>query len=231
MIRLRLVERSPRWIATRLSLLSRLKNWQDNESWKAFIDNYSPLIYWTALRCGLNHTAAEEVAQEVLVAVSRKISAFKHDPARGSFKGWLLRITQNQVNNYFRRQSRDKKVLISQTEEGITDLNEVPDTANPTMEDIWEAEWEQNLWKAALENLKLKVSVREYQIFDAFEVQKWKGAKVAEVFGVSLANAHVIKHRMKMKFRKEYKTMHSKTFEDYFFERPGATEENHEKRI
>lgn len=78
-------------ISTRSSLLGRLKNWEDNESWQQFFDCYWQLIYRFARQRGLNHEEAPEVVQETSVAVAKHIGRFKYDRAVCSFKTWLLR--------------------------------------------------------------------------------------------------------------------------------------------
>jgi RNA polymerase sigma-70 factor (ECF subfamily) len=47
-------------IPTRYSLLSRLQNWDDQESWKDFFDTYWRLIYNAAVNSGLSETEAQE---------------------------------------------------------------------------------------------------------------------------------------------------------------------------
>ena len=56
-------------LPTRRSLLSRLKDWDDQESWRQFFDAYWQLIYNTACRAGLSHAEAQEVVQEVEISV------------------------------------------------------------------------------------------------------------------------------------------------------------------
>jgi RNA polymerase sigma-70 factor (ECF subfamily) len=52
----------------------------------------------------LDRGAAEEMVQEVFLAVWRKASSF--DPSRGSFQHWLVRIARNRVLNEMRGRSR-----------------------------------------------------------------------------------------------------------------------------
>ncbi len=52
------------FIPTRDSLLSRLKDWNDRDSWKEFFETYWKLIYRTALQAGLNEAEAQDVVQE-----------------------------------------------------------------------------------------------------------------------------------------------------------------------
>src|SRR5580658_9537688 len=76
-------------IPTRRSLLSRLKNWNDNESWRVFFYTYWRLIYNTAVRAGLNDAQAQDVVQETIISVLKSIPSFQYDPSKGTFKGWL----------------------------------------------------------------------------------------------------------------------------------------------
>src|SRR5687768_902150 len=89
--------------ATRQSLLSRLKDWDDHESWRTFFNTYWRLIYAVAVKSGLTTTEAEDVVQETLLVVAKEMPDFEYDPARGSFKGWLLEISRRRIANQVRR--------------------------------------------------------------------------------------------------------------------------------
>ena len=95
------------FIPTRRSLLSRLKNWNDQASWQDFFDTYWKLIYSVARQSGLHDAEAQDVLQEVLLAVAKKMPAFKYDPAIGSFKSWLLLITRRRITDNMRKQARE----------------------------------------------------------------------------------------------------------------------------
>ena len=58
------------FIPTRRSLLSRLKNWNDQASWQDFFDTYWKLIYSVARQSGLHDAEAQDVLQEVLLVVA-----------------------------------------------------------------------------------------------------------------------------------------------------------------
>ena len=60
------------FIPTRRSLLTRLKNWDDQESWRVFFDTYWKLIYGVAIEAGLTDTEAQEVVQETVITVAKK---------------------------------------------------------------------------------------------------------------------------------------------------------------
>src|ERR1700690_2546557 len=56
---------------TRQTLLSRLRDWQDQEGWQEFFDTYWRLIYNVARKAGLNEVQAQDVVQETFIYLSR----------------------------------------------------------------------------------------------------------------------------------------------------------------
>src|SRR6266487_2545077 len=95
-------------IPTRQSLLGRLKRWDDQESWREFFNIYWKLIYRAAVRCGLSDTEAQDVVQETVIDVARKMEHFTYDPAVDSFKGWLLYLTRKRIALQYRRRERER---------------------------------------------------------------------------------------------------------------------------
>jgi RNA polymerase sigma-70 factor (ECF subfamily) len=64
---------------------------------------YASLVYNVASQT-IGGAAAEEIVQDVFVAVWRKAGSF--DPARGNFRSWVLRIAHLRVINELRRRGR-----------------------------------------------------------------------------------------------------------------------------
>lgn len=82
---------------------------------------YAPLIFNIAAR-SLGPNSAEEIVQDVFVAIWRKAGTF--DPARGSFRSWVLRITHLRVINEFRRRSRRPRIEVDPEETCLGNLPE-----------------------------------------------------------------------------------------------------------
>src|SRR5881394_2363894 len=93
----------PDLFPTRRSLLSRLRDLGDQESWSDFFHSYWRLIYEVALKAGLSDTEAQEVVQETVISVAKQMPGFRYDPARGKFKGWLLQITRRRIADLVRK--------------------------------------------------------------------------------------------------------------------------------
>jgi RNA polymerase sigma-70 factor (ECF subfamily) len=93
---------------TRQSLLVRLVDRADEEAWHEFAQIYGPVVYRLALRKGLQHADAEDLAQQVLTAVSRAIDRWQTDPTRAKFRTWLHRIAHNMIVNALTRAAPDR---------------------------------------------------------------------------------------------------------------------------
>src|SRR5437588_12532288 len=93
-------------LATRLSLLVRLRDARDDGAWSQFVDLYAPLVYGFARKHGLQDADAADLTQDVLQAVSRGIRRLDYDPRRGSFRGWLFTVVRNKLRNFAAAQKR-----------------------------------------------------------------------------------------------------------------------------
>ncbi len=195
-------------IPTRWSLIGRLKNWDDQESWREWFETYWRLIYGVALKAGLTHLEAEEVVQETVVSVCKKIGEFKADPVHGSFKSWLLTLTRWRITDQLRKRrapeeeerARRPGKRLSDDSRSTPTEERVPDPAGNALEALWDAEWEQNLVDAALEKLKHQVSARQFQIFFLHVIKQVPAGKTAKALGVTAARVYLVKHRVKPLF-------------------------------
>ena len=203
-------------IPTRYSLLSRLQNWDDQESWKDFFDTYWRLIYAVAIKSGLREAEAQDVVQEVVICVAKGIHTFKRDRALGSFKGWLRNITRWRIADQYRKRTPAAPGCVDNElpnrESQYFDLAEIPDPSGADQETIWDKEWQANLFAAAVERVKRHVKEEHYQIFYLNSVKEWPVSKVAKAFKISAAQVYVIKHRIAARIKKEIRALEKKPF-------------------
>jgi len=199
-------------IPTRASLLSRLKDWQDETSWKVFFDTYWKLIYNAAIKAGLTDAEAQDVVQETVISVFKTIPDFQYKAVGGSFKSWLLKLTSWRIADQFRNRQRNinqaKRLADSTAQTATTDG--IPDPAGSGLEAIWDEEWEENLMHAATERVKRAVDPKQYQIFDLYVLKNWSARKVASTLKVNLGRVYLAKHRIGTMIKKEIKYLHAK---------------------
>ena len=185
-------------ISTRWSLVQRLKDWGDQDSWQDFFDSYWKLIYCVAVRAGCTEAEAQDVVQETVLSVAKKMQGFKADPAVGSFKAWLCSITRRRITDqfrkrppvgFFRERRRDDTRSTSTTDQ-------IPDRAEPTLEAYWDEEWQTHIMGCALERVKRKANARQFQIFDLHVMKKHPAERVAQGLGIKVAEVYLAKHRI-----------------------------------
>ncbi len=181
-----------RWIPTRRSLLSRLRNWEDHASWQAFFDTYWKLIYAVALKSGLSDTEAEEVVQETVISIAKKMPTYQYDPAQCSFKGWLKHVTRLRILDQYRKRRPEHRPLNpAGAESSTTDTVErIPDPHGLALEEVWDQEWEDNLLDAAMERVKAKTKAEQYQIFYMHLVQQIPALEVSRMLGINLGKVY-----------------------------------------
>lgn len=194
------------FIPTRHSLISRLKDWDDQESWKEFFDTYWKLLYSVALKSGLSDAEAQDVVQDTIVAVAKKMPEFHYDPALGSFKSWLLTITRRRIIDHLRKRQRQPQRHERRPDatEGRTGtMDKIPDPAGDQFGDIWEDEWKDSLYAAAVKRVKQQVEAKQFQMFDCYAVKGWPVEKVAGLLGVSVGAIYTAKSRITALIKEE----------------------------
>ncbi len=210
------LDRSPsreELLPTRASLLDRLRDWEDQASWREFFNTYWKFIYGVAIKSGLSDQEAEDVVQETILSVAKKMPEFVYDPARCSFKGWLMRVTRLRIMDQLRR----RQPAFQQTPAGDADSRRTPTVerisdavADAQQDSAWDDEWERNLVDAAMERVKLRVRPEHYQIFYLSAVKGLKTGEVARMLQVNIGQVYLIRHRLAKEVKREVERLKEK---------------------
>jgi RNA polymerase sigma-70 factor (ECF subfamily) len=183
--------------------LGRIKNWEDARSWEEFTQTYSRLIRAVALKAGLTESEAKDVEQETLLCVARTIHEFESNPARGTFKSWLLNLTRWRIVDQFRRRSpaAASALLSDATATSTCTVERVPGPDNLDAE--WEMEWKRNIVETALARVGRTVKTKHLQIFDLYAMRHWPAGKVAREMGVTRVQVYLVNHRLTKLMKRE----------------------------
>jgi len=200
-----------RSLATRASLLHRLKDCDDHTSWQKFYDLYRDLIYRFALKAGLTETEAEEALQETVIGVAKNLPDFKYDPAVCSFKTWLLNQTSWRIKDQLRKRGKAARANSASRSPSPADdtrrtatIDRIADPAGNNLEVLWDQDWQQTLVEAAMQRVKEQANLKDCQMYDLYVVRQWSPREVAKALGVSVARVYLAKHRIGPMFRKEF---------------------------
>ncbi|MFY8208184.1 MAG: sigma-70 family RNA polymerase sigma factor [Caulobacter sp.] len=85
------------------ALITRIAQTQDRAAFAELFAHYAPRVKTLLVRSGSTPSAAEELAQEVMLAVWRKAHYF--DPKRASAAAWIFTIARNLRIDSLRRGS------------------------------------------------------------------------------------------------------------------------------
>jgi len=207
-------------IKTSQSLLVRLKDWGDQASWREFFDTYWRLIHATACKAGLTPIEAEEVVQEVMIAVAKKMPGFTYEPGKDSLKGWLLSVTRWKVVDQFRNRNRamgasggepgaarDTVAVPNDDTVRTATAERVPDPKSIDLDAIWDGEWRENLLRSALDRVKRRVNPAHYEMYHLHVVQGLSPRETASALAVSKAAVHLAKYRVGKLVKAELKRL------------------------
>jgi RNA polymerase sigma-70 factor (ECF subfamily) len=189
---------------TRNSLILRLPDKGDVEAWGQFVSIYEPLVYRLARAKGFQHADAQEIVQEVLVAVSRAVQRWTPDPARGRFRDWLFRIARNLMINFL---TRRKHLPIGAADSRIAELLE--NAADPNCDEsaTFDLEYRRELFRWAADQVRGQVKQRTWSAFWKTSVDGRAIAEVAGELEMSVGAVHIARCRVLGRLREAVKRL------------------------
>ena len=180
---------------TRESLLIRLADAADAVAWDEFVAIYRPVIVRIGLKKGLQATDADDLAQQVLMSVSRVIGDWEKDPARGTFRRWLQTVARNAIINMIQRTPKELAVGGSHF---LAACHEVK-SQSYEIEQWIDDEHERAVLRLAAARIERQVSHTTWQAFWRTASGCESVSNVAEALGVSVGKVYGARGRvMKM---------------------------------
>lgn len=190
---------------TRLSLILRLRHADDAAAWQEFVEIYQPLVFRLARSRGLQEADALDTTQEVMARVAKAINRWDPDPNRGSFRGWINRITRNLVIEFLRSKSR---MALTSDDSSIDKL--VQSTPDPSPEtEIFDLEHQRQVFAWAAEKIRSSFQPQSWQAFWLTSVENRTADDVARELGMTKGAVYIARSRVMAKLRQKI-THHSR---------------------
>ena len=186
----------PQFVTTRLSLLLRIRDARDAESWGRFVKIYAPMIFRYAQRMGLQDADAADVTQDVLRVVSEAIQGFDYDPQVGRFRGWLKKVafyTSSQLKKRHRRQpvAAGDSVVQASIDQSATDVDSR----------FWNEQYSNRMFELACDRVRPSVQPQTWEAFLATAVREEDPQAVADRLGLKIGSVYVARNRVFSRIR------------------------------
>jgi RNA polymerase sigma-70 factor (ECF subfamily) len=187
---------------TRPSLLARLRDPQDQEAWRTFLNLYAPLVYAFGRKCGLQDADAADLTQIVLQAVSTCIGRLDYDSEKGTFRGWLFAVARNQLGKWRRSQRQPQGAGDTENLQQLAALPAPEDAA-----DWWETEYKRQCFLVAAQRVRPRVSEDSWHAFWQTAVEGRAASDVADELKVKLGALYTGKSRVLALIKKEIQAL------------------------
>ena len=183
-------------VSTRLSLLQRAQDGDEN-AWEKISVVYQPMIAWWLRRQNLNAHDAEEIGQEVMLVVVRRLPEFEHSGNVGAFRSWLRAISANQLRTYARK-------YFNQPQTGAKDFHLLLDALQDDSSELsrqWDHQYNQFVIRGLLAWVTESVETTTVEIFKKLVLEEQAAADIAKEFGTTVGAVYSAKARIMRKMR------------------------------
>jgi RNA polymerase sigma-70 factor (ECF subfamily) len=183
-----------------LFVLLRAPN--DPEAWKAFVKRYGPLVYDWCRERHLQEVDAEDVTQNVLIKLAQRLRTFTYDAHKGRFRGWLRTLTQHALCDYL----ASKQGMVGTGDSAVVERLEAVAARDDLLTKLAEA-FDLELLEEARARVQLRVTARDWQIFEQVAVAGRPGPEVARELGMRPTAVLMAKSRVQTKLREEIRRL------------------------
>jgi RNA polymerase sigma-70 factor (ECF subfamily) len=170
--------------ATTASILDWIQDPQKAEGWETFAVRYRKRIKGWCQRNGLNDADADDVTQQLLLAIRDKVRTYVRE--EGRFLNWLERVTKNACNNWFRETKRSRA------------FQPLMDNI-PAQQDLLRALNDEHytyLLQVVMAEVQRGVTNRDWKIWIEMTFKKRNAEDLATEFGVTKAAVFKAKSRI-----------------------------------
>lgn len=177
---------------TSLSLLARL-GYGDPDSWERMFALYSPLLRsWLRPR-GVQDADIDDLTQNVLAVVLRRLPEFQHNGRTGAFRTWLRGVVTNVLWEHLRAAGRrpagDEK-LLADLEDPASELHR-----------WWDAEHDRYVLRGLMNLVREEFAPATWEAFRLTALAGRTVAAAATELGLTVNAVHIARSRILARLR------------------------------
>ena len=184
---------------TSTSLLDRVREQGDEASWRMLVEIYTPLIRgWLKRQAGLDDDA-DDIIQDVLAVVVRRIPEFHREPRVGAFRAWMRAITINCFRDAWKARRHVKPAADARVGELLQQL------ADPArgLSRLWDEEHDRHVSQRLLQLIRDEFTEKTWHAFQRFALGDESAETVAAALGITVNAVFIAKSRVLAALRRE----------------------------
>jgi len=187
---------------TRDSLLIRIADARDQAAWEQFARIYRPVVYNVARMRGLQDADAQDVAQQVLLSVSKSLPNWERRDESTRFRHWLCRTARNATINMLTRQPKDRAIG-----GGLVPVDIPENQVDSELDSRLVREYRRQLFRQAAEHVRSRADATTWQAFAMTMIDGLTIAEAAERLQRSEAVIYAARSRIMRRLRDTVKDM------------------------
>lgn len=184
--------------STSASLLERIRHDPAASQWQTLVEIYDPLIRSWLKRQSVLASDADDLVQEVLTVVARRLKDFEHNGRTGAFRNWLRTVTVNCVRDFWRSKKREHAASGQ-----VQDLLDQLTDPHSGLSQNWDQEHDRYVTKLLLSRLRGEFEPTTWQAFERVALDGTPAAQVATELNLTVNAVFIAKSRILARLRQE----------------------------
>jgi RNA polymerase sigma-70 factor (ECF subfamily) len=184
---------------TSASLLERLRHDPHSPDWQQLVEIYTPLIRSWLRRHEVFSADSDDLVQEVMAVVVRRLREFEHNQRTGAFRNWLRTITINCLRDHWRARHRRPATGDSDFQNLLAELED-PDSS---LSQVWNQEHDRHVTRQLLGLLRPHFEQRTWEAFQRVALDGQDARQVAAELGLTTNAVFIAKSRVLSRLREE----------------------------
>lgn len=191
--------------ATNPSLILRLaSDPTDQAAWRSFVAAYAPRIVRWCRDWGIPDKEMEDVTQQVLLKLLKRMGGFRYDPSR-TFRGWLRTLVNHACSDF---EAGSQSALSASGDSRVLAILQNLEARADLCRQI-EEQFDLELLEEAERRVRLRVAPSTWEAYRLTAVEGLSGTEVAARLKMKVANVFVAKSKVLKRIRDEVQSLES----------------------
>lgn len=184
---------------TSISLLERLHD-DHSGAWNQWQAIYAPMLRAWMRRYDVQDADADDLIQEVMLAVAKEVGTFDHNGRYGAFRSWLKRILVHRLRDFWR--ARQRRAVATGDSDVFQRLKQLEDPASE-LSQLWDHEHDRYVLGKLLVLAEPNFAPETWRAFRRVVIDRVSAVEVATECGMTPNAVFVAKSRVLSRLRQE----------------------------